>query len=426
MNREVIREKIGSDIYFTCVRDDKFRSSRISVNFVVPLREDSASVNAIVPYILRRGSADYPDFQRLNEKLAELYGASLYADVRKIGDAQILNLSVESLNNRYALDCEDIAAQSAQLILSLLLNPKAKDGGFPDDDLRIEKKALIEQIESEMNDKRTYAVSRMESIMFEGEPYGLSRNGTVDQVKEISEEGAFSAYRELTEKGLIEVVYIGDTDGAAIRDSFKKSFANVSRKPASKIISNVKKAAEKVKEVTENMDVKQAKLVMGFRTGGGPEMNTDAMRVACALYGSTPFSKLFLNVREKLSLCYYCSSRYDRVKGYMLVNSGVELQNKEKAVKEILRQLELVQKGDFTADELSDTKLSLKNNFLTIYDSLSAMEAWYLSRIFSGDLISPMSAAADIQGVSAEDVVKVMKKVTLDTIYLLCAGEVEQ
>ena len=178
--------------------------------------------------------------------------------------------------------------------------------------------------------------------------------------------------------------------------------------------------ADRVKEFHDVMDVAQTKLVMGFRTGiAVPGGDVTAMRLMSALFGGTPHSKLFLNVREKLSLCYYCSSSYDRHKGIVMVQSGVEQKNIEKAREEILRQLQAVQEGDFSAEDLDAAKMSVANSFRTMSDYLGGLEAWYLSQAFEKTVLTPEQSAEAVGGVTKEQVVKAAQTVSLDTVYQL-------
>ena len=217
---------------------------------------------------------------------------------------------------------------------------------------------------------------------------------------------------------------VGDSDPQKAVEGFQKAFVQVSRKEILPCGTQIIAKADRVKEFHDVMDVAQAKLVMGFRTGiAVPGGDVTAMRLMSALFGGTPHSKLFLNVREKLSLCYYCSSSYDRHKGIVMVQSGVEQKNIEKAREEILRQLQAVQEGDFSAEDLDAAKMSVANSFRTMSDYLGGLEAWYLSQAFEKTVLTPEQSAEAVGGVTKEQVVKAAQTVSLDTVYQLTGKE---
>jgi predicted Zn-dependent peptidase len=220
---------------------------------------------------------------------------------------------------------------------------------------------------------------------------------------------------------------LGDCNPEPVYEGFCKSFQALNRQSAADCRTEVVRTVEKVKDVTEKQDIAQSKLVLGFRAGTAvPDENVAAAKLLSALYGGTPHSKLFLNIREKLSLCYYCSSRYDSNKGILYVESGVETQNIEKAKAEILLQLEEIKKGNFDDEELNSAKMSMCNSYRTLGDYLGGLESWYVSQTFQNKIQTPEEAAVAISSVTREQIIEAANKVTLDTVYRLVGSEDEQ
>ncbi|WRS28167.1 pitrilysin family protein [Oscillospiraceae bacterium MB08-C2-2] len=424
MSYALSRKAIGTGIHFSHVIDPKFKFNRISVNFIVPLQKERASDFAVVPFILRKGFRECPDFTALNAKLCELYGASLEADVTKFGDLQLLEVSIQSIDNRFSLENEDIAGQCAELLASVVLDPKLSEEAFDPTDTQLEKEYVIDSIDALINDKRSYALAQCVQAMCKGQPNAIRRYGDRDQAEKITPQSAAAAYRDLLLESPVEILFLGSGSPTATEEIFTRRFAEIQRKPLSHTPSPIPPKAGEVRHVEETMELSQSKLVMGFRTGGlsTPESLT-AARVFAALFGGTPFSKLFLNVREKLSLCYYCAARFDIATQILMVDSGVEKQNVEKAKAEILVQLAAMQNGEITDQELANTKLLLKNGITTTTDSLSSIEGWYLSQILRGQSDTPAEDAAQIDAVTIGQVVEIAKGVTLDTIYFLTGEE---
>lgn len=421
MSGQFIRNSIGQGIHLSAVRDAKFKHNRLSANFILPLTKETASDNGLVPLVLRKGFRECPDFTSLNARLAELYGAALDADVTKYGGWQILALSIKGLDNRFALENEDITGQCADLLASLVLDPKLDGGGlFDAQDVALERQYLLDTIEAEINDKRAYAMNRCVQVMCADEPVSVRRYGDRDTAAAVTTASAAAAYRRMIQTAPAEILFVGSGDSGSASRVFADRFARQERTPVENARARLRTEAVGVKEETERMELSQSKLVMGLRTGviDGPR-DISARRVFAALFGGSPFSKLFLNVRERLGLCYYCASRFDVSTGLLFVDSGVDAANKQKAQDEILRQLEAIQKGDFDDTQLGNTKLLMKNSITTTGDTLSGLEGWYLAQILRGQSVSPEEDARNIDEITREEVIAAANSVTLDTIYFL-------
>ena len=411
---------ICDGVNFRSIRDTKFKTMRISAHLIVPMSRQTAAENALLPFLLSRASREYPDFTKLGQRLAELYGASLNADVQKLGDLQVLSLSASGIADRYALEGEAISGELAKLLCSIFFDPPLVDGLFPEDGFEQEKRQTMELIDSEYSDKRTYARQRCEAIMCADEPYGVNRYGGKEDIARVERPALTAAWKRLLDTAKIELMVLGDCDPAPVYEGFRAAFETLGSRKTADCTTKVVRSAEKVNTVTEKMDVAQGKLVMGFRTGTAtPDEEVPATRLMAALFGGTPNSKLFLNVREKLSLCYYCSASYNSMKGIMLVQSGVEVKNMERAKEEILRQLDEVKQGNFDESEVEAAKMSLCTSYRTLSDSLGGLENWYLSQTFASHSQQPEEAAAQINAVTRQEIIDAANRVTLDTVYCL-------
>lgn len=427
MSTRLTASRIGDQVSFRYVPDPKFKHNLISVSFITPLDTVTASDNAAVPHILRKGSRACPDFSALNARLSELYGAQMDATVGKFGGHQILGLSIRSIDNRYALGGDDVAGDCARLLADVILNPKTDaDGCFDEKDVETERQLVIDTIEAEINDKRTYALSRCIQTMCAGEPVAVRRYGEIETARNITPRSAADAYRRLLETSAVEIMFIGPGDPKPVQAIFEKAFSALPRKAAPVAPVVLREEAQSVRECTETMDITQAKLVMGLRTGSFQNPETlYAMRLACAMLGGTPFSKLFLNVRERLSLCYYCAARFDTSNKLLLIDSGIESGNRQKVVDEVFRQIQALQDGDFTDEEITNTKLLMNTSILSTGDSPSRVENWYMSQIMQGKNDTPDEDMAKIGAVTREQIVAAARQITPDTIYFLTGTETE-
>lgn len=419
-------KEIANGISVCSYKTNRFKTGRISFNIAVPLGKD-ASANAILPYILNRSCGKYPDFSKLNARLAELYGAALIPSVSKIGEAQVIRLSITMIDDRFAFDNESVYQQCAELLCDLIFEANAENGSFNESEVNREKRLLLERIESEKNDKRVYALRRCEEIMCEDEPYGINCYGDAKGVESLTPQSVFDTWQDLLRKGVVQVNIVGNADADEICELVKNRFAKIPRDEISNINTKTICSAKEVKRINEQLPINQGKLVIGYRAGiTEQDENFGAVRVMVDIFGGAPYSKLFVNVREKMSLCYYCSARLYRQKGIIMVQSGIEKENEEKAITEINNQLKLLQNGEFTQNELKASIAGLKDTLMRVSDTPEDIDAWGYSQMTANTFKSPEDIVNEIENVQPHQVIEVARKVTIDTIYMLSAEEGEE
>ncbi|MBR4889047.1 MAG: insulinase family protein [Clostridia bacterium] len=396
--------------------DPRFKTMRLSVHMVVPLKKETAALYALLPAVMSRVCREYPDYTLMSRYLCDLYGASLTTGVRRLGDCQVLSLHVSSIADRYALDGQRISVQLADLLLSVLFDPYFENGVFPEESVRQEKRQMLELLESEFNDKHAYVRRRCEALLFSEEPAGVRRTGEAEELKAVTAEQLKNAWQELMKTAAFEIFVLGDCDADAIGSVFAARF---SKERQSMELTNVVCAArEEVQRVEEQFPVEQSKVVMGFRLANARKQQ-DAARVMIALFGGSPSSKLFLNVREKQSLCYYCGARADLLKEAVFVESGVDTDKVEQLQAAVLEQLQAVQCGDFTDDDVLKAKLALANSCRTVRDYLGATENWYLAQLFADEVRTPEADVERLLNVTKEEIIQAARCVVPDTVYVL-------
>lgn len=417
------RLEIANGVYFNSIKDSRFKTSKISVSFIVPLTKETASVNALLSGVMTRTTSAYPDFTLLSKKLSDLYGAHLGGFVRKSGDSQILTFSISGIDDKYAFKGDNISEDMSDLICQIIFNPKLNNKSFCEEEIIQEKRQLKDVIDSEFNDKRTYSINQTVKILCKDEPYSISRYGTKEDIDKVTGEDLYNGWLSLLTNSRVEIFYVGDSPADIVQKSLKENFSKYNRTECS-LYNIVSDNVTEIKEVKEEMELSQSKMILGFRTDVSDNTgSTMAMRLAVAMLGGTAHSKLFNNVREKLSLCYYCSARFIKNKGLMFIESGVEKENIEKAKVAILKELEDLANGNFTDFEIEATKLSMCNSFITIADNEFGLETWYFSQVLSHQLSSVEDACKEVNAVTREEIVEMAKKLKLDTVYTLESKE---
>ena len=415
---------IGENINFTYIPESKFKTTTISVLIFTSLDEKYASQNALIPNLLVHSCKKYPSLLSISKKLEELYGTSISPGVGKMGDSQLISLSMNCINDSFIPDGTNNVLESTRLLCEMIFNPDVNDNAFKKDNVETEKRQLIEEIDSELSDKKLYSKKKCVKIMCQDEPFGIDPLGSIENVKKSDENNVYEAWQRLLTSGNIEIIMTGTGFYEPILEEFKSQFSKIKRENIFSYENKIIKKASKIKEAKEIMDVVQCKLVMGFRTEiAKPSEDVESVKVMNSLLGGTAQSKLFVNVREKLSLCYYCSSKYNAQKGIIFIESGVQEKNISKAKEEILKQIKDIQLGNFTDKELNETKLFLSQTIEKVKDSAGALNSWYGTQTFDEKNQTPEEVIEKINNISREKVISTAKKITLDTVYVLSGKE---
>ncbi len=425
---QVTHKDLLPGVRLTAVHTDKFKSCMLGVTLMTPIDGATASANALIPSVLRRGTQDRPDMESLSAALDELYGGAIEPMVRKKGETQCVGFAASFLDDAYTLDGSNILESAAALLGDLLLRPVTEDGRFRADYVESEKANLIDRIQAQINEKRGYSILRLTQEMCAGEPYGVDKLGDEATAAALTPDGLWSAYQTLLRTAQVELYYCGSAAPERVEAALTAALRDLPRAealadPDCGVQTNATEAQPRL--VEERMDVTQGKLALGFRTGGACVWEDDfpALLVFNALYGGTPTSKLFLNVREKLSLCYFASSMLEKMKGILIVSSGIEFQNYDKAKAEILAQLEECRAGRFEPWELEGARQAVISSLRSTMDGQGRLEDYWLGQAASGLEEGPEELARRVSAVTAEQVSAVAQGLELDTIYFLKGRE---
>ena len=418
---QATRVQLADGVYLTYLPARKFKTSLLSAQFVTPLRQETASAWALLPAVLRRGTVRYPDLETLSAQLDRLYGASVEYTIRKKGENQCVGFVASFIDDSFAPGGEKLLEPAADLVGELICDPVTERGRFVGAYFDSEKTNLIDAIRSQINDKRDYAAARLLQEMCAGEPYGVSRLGDEKTAEKLQMKKLYAQYGELISTARLELFYIGSAQLERVRRALANAFATLPRDGIRDIAAAAPHPARaEVRTITEELDVTQGKLCMGFTCGSSDHT---ALLLGNTLFGGSSNSKLFLNVREKLSLCYYASSAYHRQKGLITVSSGIEFADYQRAYDEILRQLEAVQKGQLEGLIWAIARSTLLNAYASMGDSQGKLENFYLGQAATGQTESPEDLAAQLRDVTDERVFRAMETVGLDTVYFLKGKE---
>ena len=403
---------------------DKYKTNTFVFRFKAPLNEETVTERALLPYVLQSATEKLPSVIRLRQYLEELYGSSLAVDVSKKGEDHIISIYVDIANEVYLHDAPPLFEKALSMLSDIVLHPATEGNGFLSSIVESEKRALLQRIEATYDDKMRYANERLIEEMCKVEPYRLSANGKKESVMSITNESLYQYYQKVLAEDEMDLYIIGDISENAV-DLVSKYFS-ISTRPVRERNVLLHRRNNEEKEVVEKQELKQSKLHIGYRTFVTyKDEDYFALQLFNGLFGGFSHSKLFVNVREKNSLSYYAASRFESHKGLLFVMSGIEAKNYEKAVEIIKEQMLAMQNGEFSEEEIHQTKSVIQNQILEAIDTPRGFVEMLYHGIIS-DRTRPVEEwLTGIESVTKEEIVKVAKNIELDTIYFLQGTEGE-
>lgn len=406
-------------INLRCFPDRRFKQGLLSVQLVTPMNRKTVAMNALIPAVLLRGSVSTPDLRAITLRLDDLYGAGVGAIGRRVGDYQCIGLSCNFISDEFALAGDRVLEPVFSYVRELLLEPVTEKGVFRADFVESEKKNLAANIAAQRNDKRQYCSEQMFRKLCREDSYGIPRMGTIEDVRAIIPEALYRQYKTLLKTARVELFYVGQGDPEQVADLVKTLFRGLDRAyeelPAQTPLTPVRAGS-----FTEKLEISQGKLCMGFTTPVNLQ-NGDfvAMQLANVILGGGMTSKLFMHLREKLSLCYDIGSGYYSGKGIVTVSAGIDWEKAELVQKEALAQLEAVCRGEITQEELEAGRQALISGLRGTHDTVGSIEGYYSAAALNGQPYTPEGYIRALSEVTKDAVMEAAKTLTLDTVYLL-------
>lgn len=410
---------MANGVKLLCINSEKFKTNCVKVDFYMPINEYFPALNVLASF-MGHTSKKYNTVKKFNSKVEGMYDAFFDVSISTVGEKVLIRFTMEVLDDKFTLDGNRISEEAIDFLVDVISNPNCTDEGFDEEFTAREIRFTLENIEALKNDKRAYAVARLRQLMCKDEPYGIDHEKLEKDVKNLDSKALLSAYNYMISQATVVITACGSICENMLTEKFKSFAQSIENRAPVKLETVFVTKADEIRYFTEEMEVNQAKLVIGLRTG--MQNNNDnyyAFRVMTDIFGGGPYSRLFTNVREKMSLCYYCGARLVREKGMILIQSGIEEENYEKAVNEIFNQLDIMKKGEFTDDEFNSSVIALSDAFKGVEDSPSALCNFYTAQVFDEELVSGSDFAERISQVTRQQVTECAQKVSVDSVYLL-------
>lgn len=411
----------------TSIKTDKFKTNLIAVSFQSEINRETVTSRALLPYVLRNATEKFPSKKEINAYLETLYGASLSTTVEKKGKTHNIKFYMALANEKFLANREPLLEEGVELLKEVIFKPCFVDGVFKESVVDVEKRLLKEYIESIYDDKVSYALQKLVEVMCKGESFSISSIGYAEDLEKITPATLMQTYQKMLTEDQVSFTVVGDIDHETVYEIFKKHIRFNQPTKNAQIIDHETKEIQEVQIVKEEQEITQGKLNIGYRTNTRiGDKDYLPLLVFNGIFGGYAHSKLFMNVREKESLCYYCASRLDNYKGLMYVYSGIEIQNYEKALEIIDAQLKDMQEGRFTEKEIDLAKKSLINSKLESLDLASGMMAHEALNALLPEPLTVEEWISQINAVTAEDIKRVALKIEEDAIFFLTGKEVTE
>ena len=406
------------------IETNQFKTNLYAVFLATPLSRENVTKDALIAAVLRIGTMSIPSQDKISKELEEMYGASFDCGIEKTGDNHIIKFYLEALNEEFLPEKEELTQKCINILLDIVTNPLIENNGFKKEYVDSEKENLKQIINGKIDNKSRYALDRCIEEIFKGEPYGLYKYGYIEDLENITPESLYEYYKKLIQNCKIDIYYSGLFNDNKTEEIINKKLQEnkIESRKAEYIVNNEtteKKNIEQTKIIEDSMDITQGKLVLGLQINDNNKDSRFAASVYNAVLGGGANSKLFQNVREKNSLAYTASSSYIRTKNIILIHCGIDIDKYKKALETIKEQLEDMKKGNFTDEDVEDSKKLIISSIKSISAEQDTEITYDYGQELSGEHITIKEYEEKIQNTTREQIIEIANKININTIYFL-------
>ena len=416
-------KEIKQGIKVHCIETKKFKTNLMTAVITLPLNRERVTFNSVIPAVLKRGTENLKTQEEIAKKLEEMYGAEFDCGIEKIGDNHVLKFYLETLNDNFIPKDykENLTAESINLLLDIIFNPYTENNKFKEEYVEAEKNNIKLLIQAKIDNKDAYALNSCIEEMYKGKPYGLYKYGYIEDLEKINAQNLYEYYKEIIEKAKIDIFFSGDINAKEIEQEVEENckIKELVGRDAKIIVNKEEKQKQEIKNKEDKMDVTQGKLVIGLDVNYTSENAKFPISIYNVILGESATSKLFQNVREKASLAYTARSNYVRQKSNIFIRCGIEIENFDKALEIIKKQLEDMKNGDFTEEDLENAKKYMISGITSIQDEQDSEVTYYIGQELSEKFTTFEKYAKKIEEVSMQDVKDVANSIDINTIYFL-------
>lgn len=419
------KTKLKEGINLHIINTNKFKTNLLAVFLTTPLNKENVTENALIPMVLRRGSKELTNIEEISNKLDEMYGADFNCGIDKTGDNHVLKFYMESINNKFLPQQENILEESMKVLLDIVFNPLIENNNFKEEYVESEKENLKQIILGKIDNKSKYAYERCIEEMYKDKPFGLYKYGYIEELENINAQTLYEHYKKMISKCKIDIFISGEIDEGAKQIIMEnENIKNINeRQPEYNKKSEKADIIEQERIIVEKMEVSQGKLVLGLEIEKNDKDSKYAALIYNAILGGTPTSKMFQNVREKAHLAYVAGSNYVRHKNNIFIRCGIEIEDYKKALDLIKVQIEDMKKGDFTEDDIKSAKASIIAMIKSIPEEQDSEMMYHFGQEISEHKMEYNEYEENVQKVEKQAVIEIANAIKINTIYFLTAVE---
>lgn len=421
--------EIKKGIKVHLLKNNIFKTNLFCIMLTVPIKRETVTLNALIPFLLKRGTKNLKEQSEISKRLEEMYGASYDCGIDKIGDNQALKFYIETINDNYSLKPENLLKQAMDLLLEIVFNPLMEDGVFKSDFLETEKENLKKVIDAKIDNKDYYAFNNCIETMYGENGFGLYKYGYSSDIENITIDSISDYYNTLVKEAKIDIYVSGNFEEENIKNIIleNENIQKLNDREENFIINNSstesKEKVENVKEIKQKMNINQGKLVIGLDILLKKKDMQYAGIVFNSILGDGASSFLFQNVREKAGLAYTAKSQYNRMKNNIFIRCGIEIKNYDKAIQIIKEQLENIKNGNFTNDDLKNAKMYIISGIKGIETEQDTEIIFYIGQEISRIRNNIKEYIEKIENVTREDIIEIANNIQINTIYFLTGEE---
>lgn len=417
-------QEIKKGIQAHVIETNKFKTNLFAMFLTVPLNRENITQNALIPAILRRGTETLKSQEEISIELENMYGATLDCGVEKTGDNQVLKFYLETLNDNFLPNKENLSKKAIELLLDVIFNPLTENNHFKKEYVDSEKKTIKRLIDGRIDNKDMYAYTRCIEEMYKNEPYGLYKYGYIEDLENINEENLYTDYQNLLSIAKIDFFASGElqTDSVISIIEENQNIQKLQEREDTHIVNTEdteKKKEVQIQTIQDVKDVTQGKLVIGLDIDYYKKDSRYAMCIYNVILGESATSKMFQNVREKAGLAYSARSTYVRQKNNIFIRAGIEIKNYSKALEIIKEQLEDMKNGKFSDEEIDNAKKYMTSGIKTVQDEQDSEITYYMGQELSKTLLTFEEYMDKINSVTREEILEIAKNIHINTIYFL-------
>lgn len=417
-------QEIKEGIKLHTINTNNFKTNLYAIFLATPLKRENVTLDALLTAVLRRGTNNMTSQDVISKKLEEMYGASFDCGIEKTGDNHIFKFYLESINEEFLPEKEEIAQKCLEILFDIVFNPLIEGDKFKEEYVQGEKENIKQIIQSKIDNKSKYALDRCIEEMFKDQAYGLYKYGYVEDLEKITPQSLYEYYKKLINNCKIDIFCSGIIESKHIENIVQENELIKSANPrkAEYVVNNETTEEVEIKQekvVEDHMQVTQGKLVIGLTVNDTKEGSKYTASLYNAILGGGANSKLFQNVREKESLAYTAGSNYVRQKNSIFIRCGIEIENYEKALQTIKQQLEDIKNGEFDEKNIENSKNLIIESVKSIPSEQDTEIAYYYGQELSSEFTTIDQYIEKIKWQSKKEIIDLASKVKVNTIYFL-------